>query len=131
MILVDSNVPMDLVGVPHPHKVDARRLLETAIAFGERLVTDAEVLQEVLHRYVAIGRPQDGGPKVAPDTMTSWDTVRLVSSHDNPSVRQDRGSHAPDRQAARGRLRDVGGLGSDLPLRVGGKEGEAPPLQRT
>lgn len=32
----------------------ARRLLEAAIADGERLVTDAEVLQEILHRYVAI-----------------------------------------------------------------------------
>lgn len=47
---------MYLVGVPHPHKVDAQRLLERAIADGERLVTDAEVLQEILHRYVAIGR---------------------------------------------------------------------------
>ncbi len=56
MIFVDSNVPMYLVGSPHPHKVDAQRLLEAAIAAGERLVTDAEVLQEILHRYVAIDR---------------------------------------------------------------------------
>ncbi len=56
MILVDSNVPMYLVGAEHPHKVDARRLLERAVAEGRRLVTDAEVLQEILHRYVAIGR---------------------------------------------------------------------------
>ncbi len=56
MIFVDSNVPMYLVGAPHPHKVDAQRLLERAIADRERLVTDAEVLQEILHRYAAIGR---------------------------------------------------------------------------
>jgi len=56
MILVDSNVPMYLVGGEHPHKVDARRLLERAIAEKRRLVTDAEVLQEILHRYVAIDR---------------------------------------------------------------------------
>ena len=56
MILVDSNVPMYLVGADHPHKADARRLLEAAIAAGERLVTDAEALQEILHRYVAIDR---------------------------------------------------------------------------
>lgn len=56
MILVDSNVPMYLVGGAHPHKVDARRLLERALADRERLVTDAEVLQEILHRYVAINR---------------------------------------------------------------------------
>ena len=47
---------MYLVGAPHPHKTDARRLLEAALSAGEKLVTDAEVLQEVLHRYVAIER---------------------------------------------------------------------------
>ncbi len=56
MIFVDSNIPMYLVGSPQPHKADAQRLLEAAIAAGERLVTDAEVLQEILHRYVAIDR---------------------------------------------------------------------------
>lgn len=56
MILVDSNVPMYLVGAPHPHKADAQRLVEAAVAGGERLVTDAAVLQEILHRYVAIRR---------------------------------------------------------------------------
>ena len=56
MILVDSNIPMYLVGAPHPHKADAQRLLEKLITDRERLVTDAEVLQEILHRYVAIDR---------------------------------------------------------------------------
>jgi uncharacterized protein len=56
VICVDSNIPMYLVGGPHPHKGDARRRLEDAIAAGERLVTSAAVLQEILHRYVAIGR---------------------------------------------------------------------------
>jgi hypothetical protein len=56
MIFVDSNVPMYVIGAPHPHKDDALRLLERATANHERLVTDAEVLQEILHRYVAINR---------------------------------------------------------------------------
>jgi predicted nucleic acid-binding protein len=56
MIFVDSNIPMYLVGAGHPHKADARRLLEAAISDGERLVTSAEVLQEILHRCVAIDR---------------------------------------------------------------------------
>lgn len=56
MILIDSNVPMYLVGAPHSHKSDAQRLLERAIHAGERLVTDAEVLQEIMHRYAAIDR---------------------------------------------------------------------------
>jgi predicted nucleic acid-binding protein len=56
MIFVDSNIPMYLIGGFHPHKADAQRLLESAIAAGDRLVTNAEVLQEILHRYVAIDR---------------------------------------------------------------------------
>jgi uncharacterized protein len=56
VILVDSNIPMYLVGEPHPHKVDAQRLLEKIITDRRRLVTDAEVLQEMLHRSVAIDR---------------------------------------------------------------------------
>ena len=56
MILVDSNVPMYLIGADHPHKVDARRWLERLAADREALVTDAEVFQEVLHRYRAIDR---------------------------------------------------------------------------
>jgi predicted nucleic acid-binding protein len=56
VILVDSNIPMYLVGVPHPHKADAQRLLEKLITERRPLVTDAEVLQEILDRYVAIDR---------------------------------------------------------------------------
>jgi predicted nucleic acid-binding protein len=47
---------MYLVGAPHAHKSDARRLLEKVVSERQSLVTDAEVLQEILHRYVAIDR---------------------------------------------------------------------------
>jgi len=56
MIFVDSNIPMYLVGASHPHKEDARRLLERFVGERTPLVTDAEVFQEILHRYVAIDR---------------------------------------------------------------------------
>jgi uncharacterized protein len=56
VILVDSNIPMYLVGAAHPHKSDAQRWLEKLVSDRQRLVTDAEVLQEILHRYVAINR---------------------------------------------------------------------------
>jgi predicted nucleic acid-binding protein len=52
--LVDSGIPMYLVAASHPHKVDAQRLLEKLIRDRQRLTTDAEVLQELLHRYAAI-----------------------------------------------------------------------------
>jgi len=48
---------MYLVGSPHPHKTDAQRLVERLVSDRERLVSDAEALQEILHRYVAIRRP--------------------------------------------------------------------------
>ena len=56
MIFIDSNVPMYLIGAPHPHKSDAQRLLERLLSERTRLVTDVEVLQEILHRYAAIDR---------------------------------------------------------------------------
>lgn len=48
---------MYLVGAPHAHKSDARRWLEELVSSQQRLVTDAEVLQEILHRYASIVRP--------------------------------------------------------------------------
>lgn len=56
MILIDSNVPMYLIGESHPHKGDAQKLLYQLLSDRRRLVTDAEVLQEILHRYSRINR---------------------------------------------------------------------------
>jgi uncharacterized protein len=56
VILLDSNIPMYLIGAAHPHKLDAQRLLESAVSAGEVLLTDVEVLREICHRYAAIGR---------------------------------------------------------------------------
>jgi uncharacterized protein len=47
---------MYLVGAHHIHKADSHRLLEKFIGEQQRLVTDAEVLQEILHRFGAIQR---------------------------------------------------------------------------
>lgn len=47
---------MYLVGAAHPHKIDAQRWVEKLVSERQRLVTDAEVLQEILHRYVAVNR---------------------------------------------------------------------------
>ena len=64
MTFLDSNIPMYLVGGAHSKKTDSQILVERAIAGGERLVTDAEVLQEILHRYVAIDRREAIGPAI-------------------------------------------------------------------
>jgi uncharacterized protein len=62
LIFIDSNIPMYLIGAPHPHKSEAQLLLERLVAARQRLVTDAEVLQEILHRYTAIGKREAIGP---------------------------------------------------------------------
>ena len=53
---------MYLVGAAHPNKDAARRALEEAVSAGQSLCTDAEVLQEILHRYTAIHRPEQIHP---------------------------------------------------------------------
>lgn len=62
MTFIDSNIPMYLIGGAHRHKAEAQLLLERLIASGQRLVTDAEVLQEILHRYTAIDKREAIGP---------------------------------------------------------------------
>jgi uncharacterized protein len=87
VILVDSNIPMYLVGSSHPHKLDAQRLLESALSAGQRLVTDAEVLQEICHRYVAINRREGIQP--------AFDAVLGVVDDVLPISRND-AEHAKD-----------------------------------
>ena len=56
MIFIDSNIPMDLVGAHHPNKARTIEVLDRRVRAGERLVTDVEVYQEILHRYTAMRR---------------------------------------------------------------------------
>jgi uncharacterized protein len=59
LIFIDSNIPMYIIGGPHPNKTDAQRWIEQLLSERQRLVTDAEVLQEILHRFVAINRLEE------------------------------------------------------------------------
>jgi predicted nucleic acid-binding protein len=56
LIFIDSNVPMYLVGDSDAARREAQHLLERSVEADEKLVSDAEVLQEILHRYAAIRR---------------------------------------------------------------------------
>ncbi len=58
MIFIDSNIPMYLVGAAHPNKDRAVAVLTQLVRGGERLITDVEVYQEILHRYTAIRRTE-------------------------------------------------------------------------
>jgi predicted nucleic acid-binding protein len=60
LILIDANLFMYAAGAEHRHKAPSVALLDR-IARGEiEAAVDAEVLQEILHRYRAIRRWQDG-----------------------------------------------------------------------
>jgi len=56
VIFVDTNVFMYAVGRAHPLKQEARDFFASDVVAGARLVTSAEVLQELLHAYVPVGR---------------------------------------------------------------------------
>jgi predicted nucleic acid-binding protein len=89
---------MYLVGASHPHKADAQRLLENLITDRQRLVTDAEVLQEILHRYAAINRRDAIQPAfsallgiadqvLAVDLATAERAKEIVTGHRQVSTR--------------------------------------------
>jgi predicted nucleic acid-binding protein len=81
VIFVDSNIPMYLVGADDPHKAQARLWLEQAIVDNEALATDAVVVQELLHRYTAIGRRD----AIAP----AWDAILGVVDVVHPIELED------------------------------------------
>ncbi len=103
MILVDANILMYAAGAPHPHKAPSARWLE-AVARGEVDATvNVETLQELLHRYRAIGRWSDGRrvydlartifPAVVPITAAVLDEARrLLDRH--PMLMARDGLHA-------------------------------------
>ena len=99
MILVDANVIMYAAGADHPHKRPSVALLER-VARGEVEATiDAEVLQEILHRYRAIGQWEDGRrvydltrqlfPIVLPVTAEVLDRARRLLDTDRRIMARD------------------------------------------
>ena len=60
MILIDSNIFMYSAGAEHPNKRPSLAFLEEVVRGQVTAATDAEVLQEILHRYRAMGRWAEG-----------------------------------------------------------------------
>lgn len=56
MIFVDSNVFIYAVGRSHPLRAEAQSFFLNSSKKGKRLVTSAEVLQELLHVYLPVER---------------------------------------------------------------------------
>lgn len=55
---LDANILMYAAGSAHPLREPCRDALARAVDQEISLITDAEVLQEILHRYFSIGRPE-------------------------------------------------------------------------
>ena len=72
---------MYLVGGEHRHKAEAQVLLERLAAGNQRLVTDAEMLQEILHRYTAVDRRMMIG-RAFKALLDIVDDVFAVEKHD-------------------------------------------------
>jgi len=99
MILIDSNVIMYAAGAEHPHKLASVAMLRR-VGVGEVEATiDAEVLQEILHRYRAIGRWKDGRrvydlarqvfPEVVPITAAILDRARAILDTNSRMMARD------------------------------------------
>jgi predicted nucleic acid-binding protein len=92
VILIDSNVLMYAAGTPHRHKAASAALIERIAAGKVDAVLDAEILQEILHRYRTIDRWSSGRelydlarriiPGVIPITVEILDAARsLLDAH--------------------------------------------------
>jgi len=59
-IFIDTNIPIYAAGVEHPLKQPSEAILELVAVRRGAFTTDAEVLQELIHRYLALGRWPQG-----------------------------------------------------------------------
>jgi len=55
-VFIDANVPIYAAGREHPYKQPCSRILRILADAPQSFVTDSEVLQEMMHRYLASGR---------------------------------------------------------------------------
>ena len=58
---LDANIPIYAAGRDHPYREPCARILSLAAARPRAFVTDVEVLQELMHRYIGSRRWPQGG----------------------------------------------------------------------
>lgn len=59
-LFLDANVPTYAAGRDHPLKEPCKEVLRLAAVESESFFTDAEVLREMLHRYLSLRRWSEG-----------------------------------------------------------------------
>ena len=104
MILVDANILMYATGAEHPNKARAVQFLNRVAAGEVEAAVDAEVLQEIIHRYRALNRWADGRrvyelarglfPEVLAITGQVMDRAKQVADGDSSVSARD-AVHAP------------------------------------
>jgi uncharacterized protein len=98
---VDTSVFMYAIGTPSPFREACQGILEAAVARRVVLVTSAETLQELLHRYRSLGR--EGQVRIAFNAVTvSVEQLFPVTGADVEEARRlgeklPRGSAVPAR----------------------------------
>ena len=50
---IDANIPMYAAGSEHPLRAPCARVMDIIAAHPSRFITDAEVFQEIIHRYLS------------------------------------------------------------------------------
>ena len=55
-VFIDANVPIYAAGRDHPYKGPCARILRILADDPQSFLTDSEVLQEMMHRYLSLGQ---------------------------------------------------------------------------
>ncbi len=78
---LDTSILMYAAGQGHPLREACRSSLKAAVNLGLNLVTDAEVLQEILHRYFSIHRPDTARTVYASAVGMCEEVLPVYESH--------------------------------------------------
>lgn len=86
-VLLDSNIPMYAAGAEHPYRRPCQQILQRALAGDLHAVTNVEVHQEILHRYLALRLPEKAR-EVSEDFEALVPTVLGLSLDDIRQARE-------------------------------------------
>lgn len=111
-IFIDANIPMYAAGSAHPLKNPSREIISSIADHPEAYFTSAEVLQEILHRYISLGRLEEGGRLLTRTATLLRGRVEPIYGEDVEKAASLAGKYAPPLAA-----RDL--LHAAVMLRVG------------
>ena len=79
---IDANVPIYAAGRDHPYKTPCAEILGLVAESPLSFVTDAEILQELVHRYLAQERWTLGREVLRDFALVMWDRIEPVYAGD-------------------------------------------------